>query len=164
MTRVVFALALLAAAVVQATLLPDLVPGLVLPNLVLVLVLVRTANRGVLDGLIAAAVGGVVLDVLALDAVGANGLALLAAVLAGAVARRPVFHSRLLFPMLLTVAATFVYAGLLGVARLLGGDAAPPLQAGIGQTFLQGLLNALLIPLFFGVDALVGRFEPARTR
>lgn len=164
MSRVVFALALLAAAVVQGTLLPGIVPGLVLPNPVLVLVLVRTANLGVVDGLIAAAVGGVVLDVLALDPFGTNGLALLAAVLAGLAARRPVFHSRLLFPMLLAVAATFLYAGLLAIARLLGGDPAPALQAGFGPTFLQGLLNALLIPLFFGVDVMLGRFVPARSR
>ncbi len=164
MSRVVFALALLAAAVVQATLLSAIVPGPVLPNPVLVLVLVRTANVGVVDGLIAAAVGGVVLDVLALDPIGANGLALLAAVLAGAIARRPVFHSRLLFPMVLAVAATFLYAGLLAAARLLGGDPAPAMQAGFGITLLQGLLNALLIPLFYGVDAVIGRFVPARSR
>jgi hypothetical protein len=66
--------------------------------------------------------------------------------------------------MVLAVAATFLYAGLLAAARLLGGDPAPALQAGAGSTFLQGLLNALLIPLCFGMDAALGRFEPARSR
>jgi hypothetical protein len=62
-----FALFLIVAAVAQATLLPVLGPVAVLPNLVLVLVLVRTARRGMIDGLFWIVLSGLVLDTVALD-------------------------------------------------------------------------------------------------
>jgi rod shape-determining protein MreD len=164
MSRLAFALVLAMVGILQGTLLPVLSPGLVLPNLVLVLVLVHTARRGVVEGLIAAAIGGIVLDMVALDPLGANGIALLAAVSAGAIARRPVFHSRVLFPMLLAVAATFLHAGLLAGARLAGGDPSPPLQAGFGLTLLQGLVNAALTPPIYVLGLVFGRFDPETAR
>lgn len=164
MARVLFALALVACAIVQGTVLPALVPGVALPNPVLVLVLLRTVRRGAVEGVIAAVVGGVVLDVLALDPLGVNGIALLAAVLAGMVARRPVFHSNVLFPMLLVVVATGLHAGLLTLARMFGGEAVAGPQVGIGLTLLQGLLNAALVPAFYALGLLVARFEPEATR
>jgi rod shape-determining protein MreD len=162
MTRSMFALFLIVAAVAQATLLPVLGPVAVLPNLVLVLVLVRTARRGMIDGLFWIVLSGLVLDTVALDPLGTNGLALLPVVLVGGVGQRRWFISGPAFPMLLAISATFAYALALVGVRMVAGEGTAPLSTVMRTTTLQALLNAVLVPPLYGLVGLLARAEPER--
>lgn len=159
MGRPLFVLLLMLAALVQATLLPAL--GLVvLPNAVLVLVLVRGATRGVAGALAWAAVAGVLLDVLAMDRIGVNALALLPVALIGGLGRRRLFQSGVLFPMLLAVVATFAHALVLSMLRGSGREALDAFPAIARLVVLQGLLNAVLVPPLYGLVGWMTRPEP----
>ena len=162
MTRLMFALFLIVAAVAQATLLPVVGPVAVLPNLVLVLVLVRTARRGMIDGLFWIVLSGLVLDTVALDPLGTNGLALLPVVLVGGVGQRRWFISGPAFPMLLAISATFAYALALVGVRMVAGEGTAPLSTVMRTTTLQALLNAVLVPPLYGLVGLLARVEPER--
>jgi len=162
MTRSMFALFLIVAAVAQATLLPVVGPVAVLPNLVLVLVLVRTARRGMIDGLFWIVLSGLVLDTVALDPLGTNGLALLPVVLVGGVGQRRWFISGPAFPMLLAISATFAYALALVGVRMVAGEGTAPLSTVMRTTTLQALLNAVLVPPLYGLVGLLARAEPER--
>ncbi len=161
-TRAVFALLLVLAAVAQATLLPVIVPVAVVPNLVLVLVLVRTARRGVVDGLLWIVLAGLVLDTLALDPLGTNGLALVPVVLVGGLGQRRWFITGPAFPMLLAISATFASALTLVAVRAFAGEGMAPLAAVLRITALQSLLNALLVPPLYGLVGWLARAEPER--
>lgn len=163
MGRPLFGVVLIVAALLQATLLPAVGPVIVLPDLVLVLVLVRSATRGLVEALAWTAAAGLLLDVLAMDRIGVNGLALLPVALMGVVARRRVFQSGLLFPMLLAMAATVVQMAALAVLRGLDGQGLAPLPELARLVILQALLNALLVPPLYGLLHWLGRMEPERT-
>lgn len=162
MARPIFALLLVVAALAQATVLPALVPFGVMPNLVLVLLLVWVALRGVAEGLIWVLGAGLLLDALAMDAIGTNGLALLPVVLAAAVARRRFFHSGMIVPLLLAVVATICHGVILTLVRGLDSGGLPPLAGVFRLTFLQSLLNAVLVPPLYLVASRVNRWEPER--
>lgn len=162
MARVIFGLILIAAAILQTAVLPGIGRVVVLPNLVVVLVLVITARRGAVEGLIWSLVGGMVLDVLALDAIGVNMLALSAVVLISSFARKRLFHSGILVPMLLAIVATFAYAIVLTAIRGIMGDGFSPPLAVLRLTFLQALLNALLVPPLYLLVGWLFRWEPER--
>lgn len=162
MSRAIFALMLIGAALLQATLLPAVGPIAVTPNLVLVLILVRTIQRGVSEGILWAFVGGLALDVLALDPLGTNGLAMVPVVLAGGLARRRVFQSGVLFGMLLAIGASLAHALVLNGVRVLGGEPLVPLAALLRLSFLQALLNAVMVPVLWPLVGLLGRIEPER--
>ena len=103
------------------------------------------------------------LDILGMDRLGANALALLPVALLGGLSRGRFFQSALVFPMVLCMLATFAYvAALLRLRGLLGegGDAAQSLGR---VTLLQALLNALLVPPVFGLLGWLQRTEPERT-
>ena len=147
MARPIFALLLVAAALAQATILPVVGPVGILPNLVLVLLLVWSALRGLGEGLLWVFGAGLLLDVLAMDALGTNGLALLAAAVVAGPARRRFFHSGMIFPILLTMLATVACALVMTLLRGLGESAAVlPMGAVLRLAVLQALLNALLVP------------------
>jgi len=151
MTRLLFALFVATAALSQGTLLPELGLLEVLPNLVLVLLLVWSALRGIAEGLLWVFGAGLLLDLLAMDPLGTNGLALLiVAVLGGGPGRRRFFHSGMIFPIVLAVVATVAHAALLGALR--DGGVAPRLVA------LQALLNALLVPPLYLVAGWMDRW------
>lgn len=154
MTRIFLAIVLLLAAVVQATLLPKLVPGIILPNIVLALILVRTARTSVVEGLIWALFAGLTLDVLSLDRIGANVLALVPVVLIGAAAKRPIFTSSVLYPMVLAIGATFANALVLGIVRGVTGDWIAPASTLLRLSLLQSLMNAVLVALFWGISSM----------
>ena len=162
MARAVFGVLIVAAAVLQATVLPKAEPLVVLPNLVLVLVLVRTVQLGVAEGLLWSLIAGLVLDTLALDPLGTNALALLPAVLAGLAGRKRIFLSGVLFPMLLAIVATVGSAMLLNVVRLVGGETLVPYDALVRLTVLQSLLNAVLVPLVWPVVGLLSHDRSER--
>lgn len=163
MTRPIFALLLLMAAILQTALLPRWQILAVTPGLVVVLLLGWSAYRGLPEALIWVFVAGFLLDVLGLDRLGSNALALLPVALLGGVARGRFFHSTLVFPMFLALAATFAYvATLLGLRGLLG-EGGDPVQVLGRVTLLQALLNALLVPPVFGLLGWLQRMEPERT-
>ena len=159
MARLLFALLLVTAAFAQATVLPELRLLGILPNLVLVLLLVWSALRGVAEGLLWVFGTGLLLDLLAMDAFGTNGLALLAvAVLAGP-ARHRFFHSGMVFPIVLAIVATVAHALILSILRGAGdGGTALPAGAVFRLAFLQALLNALLVPPLYLVAGWMDRW------
>ncbi|MDP9365609.1 MAG: rod shape-determining protein MreD [Chloroflexota bacterium] len=162
MSRVVFAVVLLVAALAQAALLPGLGPLGVLPNLVLVLLLVWCALRGSAEGLLWVFGAGVLLDLLALDPIGTNGLALLPVAALAAPARRRFFHSGMIVPLSLAMVATVAHAAVLTGLRALGDGAAPPAAAMAQTVVLQALLNALLVPPLYLVAGWMDRLTPER--
>lgn len=156
MARILFALILVIAALVQATVLPSLNVLAVLPDVTLVLLLVWSALRGVPEGLIWSFGLGLLLDVIALDPFGANGLALLGVAVLGGLARRRFFHSNLIVPILVATAATFVHAVVLLLVRS-GEGAGLPLAAVMRVVFLQALLNAIFVPPLYLVAGVMDR-------
>ena len=163
MSRPVFAVLLVVAALLQTALLPRWQLLAVTPGLVMVLILGWSAYRGVPEALAWVLAAGLLLDILGLDTLGANAMALLPVALLGGLARGRYFHSALVFPMVLAMAATFAYvAVLLGLRGLLGegSDASQALGA---MTLLQALMNALLVPPVFGFLGWLQRTEPERT-
>jgi rod shape-determining protein MreD len=163
MTRPVFGLLLVAAALLQTALLPRWQLLAVTPVLVLVLLLGWSAYRGMAEALMWVFAAGLLLDVLALDRLGANALALLPVVLLGGLARGRFFHSALVFPMCLAFVATFAYVAALLALRGLLGEGGDMAQALGRVTLLQALLNALLVPPVFGFLGWLQRTEPERT-
>ncbi len=159
MARPLFALLLLVAALIQATILPALGPIAVLPNLVLVLLLVWSALRGIGEGLVWVFGAGLLLDLLTMDPIGTNGLALLPVALFAGLARRRFFHSGMVFPLLLAMLATGAHALILTLLRGIGdGGAMLPAVAVARLAFLQALLNALLVPPLYLVAGWMDRW------
>ena len=145
MARVVYALLVFAVAIAQATVVPRFSPIEIQPDVTLVLLLVWSTNTSIAEGLTWAFGLGILIDVLALDALGTNPLALLPVVLLAAGARRQVFRNRLLFPIALAVAATFLHAVALLLLRS-GAVGDTPLATVARLVFLQSLLNSILVP------------------
>jgi rod shape-determining protein MreD len=150
MARIFFALCMLSAALVQATILPSLDLLEVLPDVTLVLLLVWSALRGAPEGLIWAFGFGMFIDILALDPLGTNGLALLGVALLGGLARRRFFHSTLIVPIALAVVATIVHALVLLLFRS-GEGAGLPISSVFRLIFLQALLNSICVPPLYVV-------------
>jgi rod shape-determining protein MreD len=163
MSRLLYAFVMFATAIFQATVIGKYSPVEIQPDITLVLLLVWCANTGTAEGLTWAFGLGILTDVLALDALGTNPLALLPVALLAAASRKRVFNSKLLFPILLTMAATLIHAVVL---LLLRSDAVGdvPLATVFRLVFLQSLLNSIIVPplaLFAGI--LSGRAS-ARSR
>ncbi|MEA2582323.1 MAG: rod shape-determining protein MreD [Thermomicrobiales bacterium] len=153
----VFALLLLFAALVQATVLPSMNVIAVLPDTTLVLLLVWCALRGMPEGLIWAFGLGLLLDVISLDPFGANGLGLLGVAVLGGLARRRFFHSNLIVPIVVAVAATFVHAFVLLLIRSAEGSGLP-LAAVMRVVFLQALLNSIFVPPLYLIAGMMDRW------
>ena len=162
MTRPLFAVFLIIAALLQSVLLPRWQLLVVTPGLVVVLLLAWSAYRGIPEALAWVLVAGFVLDVLALDRLGANALALLPIALLGGLSRGRFFHSALVFPMVLAMVATFLYVGTLLALRGLLGEGGDVSQMLGRVTVLQALLNALLVPPVYGFVGWLQRMEPER--
>ena len=163
MTRPVFGVLLTLAALLQTALLPRWQILAVTPGLVLVLILGWSAYRGLPETLAWVLVAGLLLDILGLDTLGANALALLPVALIGGLARGRFFHSALVFPMVLAMVATFAYVAVLLTLRGLLGEGSDFSQALGTMTLLQALLNAVLVPFVFGFLGWLQRTEPERT-
>lgn len=162
MPRPLFALLLVVAALLQATILPALGPLVVMPNLVLVLVLARAAMRNLAEALLWTAFAGFLLDVLAMDPIGLNGLALLPVAVTGVVSQRRFFQSGVLFPMLLTMIATGLNAVALAGLRALFSGGLEPMVVAPRMVVLQALLNAVLVPPVYGLMRWLNRAEYER--
>ncbi len=145
MTRIFFAFFLVFWALSQATIMPSAHVIEVLPDVTLVLLLVWSALRGLREGLVWAFGLGLFIDILALDPLGTNALALLGVALLGGLARRRFFHSTLVIPIMLAVVGTIVHALVLLLLRS-GDGAGLPISSVIRLVFLQSLLNSIFVP------------------
>ena len=163
MTRPVFGILLVLAALLQAALLPRWQILAVTPVLVLVLILGWSAYRGLPETLAWVLVAGLLLDILGLDTLGTNAMALLPVALLGGLARGRFFHSALVFPMVLAMVATFAYVAVLLTLRGFLGEGGDMSQALGTMTLLQALLNAVMVPFVFGFLGWLQRTEPERT-
>lgn len=163
MARPIFATLLILATILQAVLLPTWQLIAVTPGIVLVLLLGWSAHRSLAEALTWVFIAGLLLDLIGLDRLGANALALLPVVLLGNLSRGRFFNSALVFPMVLAVVATFLYVGTLLLLRGLLGEGGDPMQALGRITLLQALLNALMVPPVYGLLGWLQRMEPERT-
>ena len=156
MARIFFAALVLLALFAQIAVLPSINTFRVLPNLPLVLLLVWSSIRGIREGLFWAFGIGLLLDILALDPLGSNGLAFLAVVLLGGLGARRFFSSRLIFPVVLAVIATVFHGLVILIVRNAEGGATP-LSSIIRPVLSQAILNAILVPPCYWIAGMFGR-------
>lgn len=141
-------------ALAQAALVPAINVLSIGPNIVLVLILIWSADRGMAEGVIWTLPVGVLLDLLALDPLGSNTLALLPVAIIGGLARRRLFHSGVIIPMLLVVVATVVHQ-LVGAIVASATGSSYSLGVTIRLALLSALLNLAVVPiLYVGVSIL----------
>lgn len=157
MARLLFACLLFFVAIIQATILPGLHVAGVMPDLVLVLLLVWSALRGTGEALIWVFAAGLLLDVLAMDPLGTNGLALMIVALLAGPARRRFFNSGLVFPVGLAAVATVIHAFVLLVLRSRSGEAFA-LTASFRPIVIQALLDAVLVPPLYLIATRMDRW------
>lgn len=136
MARLILGFVLFATVFAQATIIPAINPLDVSPNLVLVLLFVVTFHAGVREGLSWLFVAGILIDVIAMDPLGANGLALLPAVLLVEPARLPVFRANLLIPIVLVAIATLLHGIIISMVRGVMPDLVIALQAAMHAVIL----------------------------
>lgn len=156
MARLFFASLLLLAVFAQVAVMPSIEPFRVFPNVPLVLLLVWSSIRGIREGLVWAFALGLLYDILALDPLGSNGLALLGVVLLGGLSARRFFNSKLIFPVALAVVATVLHGFIMLVLRNTEGGAAP-VSSIIRPVFSQAILNAILVPPCYWIAGLASR-------
>ena len=166
MPRIIFAILLLLMALVQNTILPmGRIIGIT-PDLVLVTLLLWSATREPGEGLAWAFGIGVFIDVLTLAPLGSTSLSLLPVALIGWLSRGRFFQSGLLFPLLMTLAATvahsaalIVLTGLMALLRLNppGSGTIDPLAA-LQLATLGALLNAIVAPPLYVIVQLINRW------
>lgn len=154
MTRLIFALVIATLAFAQAALIPAVNLLSIGPNFVLVLILVWSAERGIAEGVIWAFPVGILLDLLALDPLGANALALIPVAVIGGLARRRVFHSGVIIPMLLVLGATIAHQGVASLVEIATGSSLS-FMGTARLAILTALLNVTVVPfLYIGAAAL----------
>lgn len=166
MPRIVFAILLLLMALIQNTILPmGHIIGIT-PDLVLVTLLLWSATREPGEGLAWAFGIGIFVDLLTLAPLGSTALSLLPVALIGWLSRGRFFQSGLLFPLLMTLAATVAHslalillAWLLMVLRLnpAGGGMIDPVAA-LQLGTLGALLNAIIAPPLYVIVQLMNRW------
>ena len=161
MTRVIFALAIAFVAIAQAAFIPAINVLSIGPNIVLVLILVWSADRGIAEGVIWTLPVGILLDLLALDPIGSNTLALLPVAIIGGLARRRLFHSGVIIPMVLVVAATIVHQ-LIGAIVSSATGLSYSLGVTVRLSVLTALLNVAMVPLIYLIVAILDRLGVVR--
>ncbi len=140
MARLIFGVILITAVFAQATIVPELNPFTVAPDIVLLVVFSASMYLGTREALAWVFVAGILTDVLAMDPLGANALALLPVVLAAVPARIPVFRANILIPIGLMMVATVAHGIVLYLIRGTMPDIAIALQV---------LINAILFPFIY---------------
>jgi rod shape-determining protein MreD len=160
-TRLYFATLLILIAVAQSTILSTTGILGVSPNLVLVLILVWSSRYGIREGVVWAFSAGLMIDVLALDPLGSNGLALIVVAVIGSFAQRPLLQSGVLVAMLMTIAATVSHFIVASFIDTLTGTGYPVLIS-IRMGLLTAFLNALTVPIMYGLIVLLDRFGVSR--
>ena len=138
--RFLFGLLLVAAAFAQSTIVPQLNPLEVSPNFVLVLLFLWSGLRGTREGLIWAFFIGLLLDVLSVQSLGLNGIALASVALLAGPAQNRMFRSSVFFSIVLVVVASFVYSLIIYTIR----DVRPNVFI-----LVQAMLHALIVPVAY---------------
>lgn len=161
LSRVLFAVLLLAVALLQATFVPALDLFGVYPDVALVFLLIWSSARGAGEGLIWAFVLGLWIDLLTLDRLGTHAIALLAVALMGGAVRGRLFRSGAILPVLAVIVATLAYDMLL-IVLYLGQGWDVDVAGAMRLALLNALLNALLVPVAYGVLVLLERWVPRR--
>lgn len=140
MRRIIFGLLLFVTIFAQATILPIINPLTVTPDLVLVLLFTWCAFCGPREALLWIFISGSILDILSLDALGTNALALVCiAVLAG-LARQRIFQSNIVVPVVLVVVATLIHGFVLYTLR----------GASLSLFLVyQAMFNAVFVPIVY---------------
>ena len=142
MGRILFGLCLFAAVFAQSTFIPRLNPLVISPDLVLVLLFLWAAYHSVRESLLWVFLTGITLDIISIDPLGANGLALLVVVPLAYAARQRLFHASLLVPIILVMVATVVHGVVLYALR----GVMPTMFIGF-----QALMHAVLVPVIYGI-------------
>jgi rod shape-determining protein MreD len=159
LARVFFALLLLTTSLLQATLFPAMNLLGVLPDFALVLLLIWSATHGAFEGMFWAFGLGIWLDLLTMDPLGSHGLALLIVALIGGLIRGRLFRSGAVLPLLAVIVATLAYNLVVFVVALVGGTAGDSLSF-VRLALMTSLLNALLVPIAYGVLLVIDRWIP----
>ncbi|CAN5701632.1 hypothetical protein BH23CHL2_BH23CHL2_29960 [soil metagenome] len=161
MGRVLFALLLFAAALLQASFLQAMDSVAIIPNIALVLLLVWSASHSIEEGLIWAFALGLWFDMLTLDPLGIHAIPLMLVALAGGAVRGRLFRSGAILPIVAVIAVT-IGAGFVGVALdFLRGERI----LFLGQmriVLVMAFLNALFVPLIYVVILIIERVTPSR--
>ena len=161
MTRLYFALLLILITAAQSTFLSTSGFLGVSPNLVLVLILVWASRYGVREGVVWAFGAGLLLDLMALDPLGSNALALIPVAIIGSFAQRPLLQSGVLVAMMMTVVATVAHFLVASLIDTLTGTGYPVLLS-VRMGLLTAFLNALTVPFMYGLVILLDRFGVGR--
>jgi rod shape-determining protein MreD len=159
--RILFAVLLLLTALLQSTFFPATGFLGIVPDFALVFLLIRSSTHGATEGLVWAAVLGLWIDLLVMDPLGTHVLALIVVALIGGATRDKLFRSGAILPILTVLAATLAYSLVLSGLALLSGDATGGVGA-IRLAVMTSLLNALLVPLAYGVLLVFDRWGPRR--
>lgn len=159
--RILFGLLLFSTALVQATFLPALNWLEIIPDFALVFLLIWSATHGPREGIAWAFALGLWLDFLTLDRLGTHGIALLAVAVIGGATRGRLFRSGMVLPLLAVLVATLAFNLVMLILDGLGGE--PVYVAGaLRIASVAALLNALLVPLAYGVLFVFDRWMPRR--
>ncbi|HET7077741.1 MAG TPA: rod shape-determining protein MreD [Chloroflexia bacterium] len=155
----------LLAGLVQATVLPILLPQVahidVRPDLVILLVVAVTLADGLREAVIWAFCGGLLLDLLSTLPLGSSALCLLLVVLLARLASSNPFRAHLIMPLGMVFVCTLFYYLLLLSLRTLLGQHFAWLSALGGVVLPTALFNVALMPLVYTfVLWLVDRFRP----
>ena len=166
MPRLVFAILLLLMALAQNTILPmGRIIGIA-PDLVLVTLLLWSATVEPGEGLAWAFGIGIFIDLLTLAPLGSTALSLLPVALIGWLSRGRFFQSGLLFPLLMTLAATVAHSLALMILTWLlvllrlnppGSGAIDPV-ATLQLATLGALLNAIIAPPLYVIVQSINRW------
>lgn len=157
MPRICFAILLILMALLQTTVLPMGRFIGITPDLVLVSLLLWSASREPREGLAWTFGIGIFLDLLTLSPLGSTALALLPVAVTGWLSRSRFFQSGLIFPLLMTMAATLAHSlALLLLAPLTGNHL--NLIAAMRLALLGALLNAVVVPPLYLIVQLLDRW------
>ncbi|MEX2425375.1 MAG: rod shape-determining protein MreD [Thermomicrobiaceae bacterium] len=156
-TRLLFAILLILIAIAQSTIFSLIDVVGIAPNIVLVLVLVLSGRYGVREGLFWAFGAGIMLDILALDPLGSNALALIPVAVIGSMAQRPMLQSGLLLTMLMVLLATLAHFSMASIIDTLSGTGYS-IAVSIRLGLVTAFLNTLVVPPLYGLVILLDRF------
>jgi rod shape-determining protein MreD len=119
-------------------------------------VLLISTRFGVREGIVWAFSAGIVLDLLALDPLGSNGLAMMPVAIIGGLAQRPLLQSGLLLTMLMVLLATVTHFAAASIIDMFTGGGysfVVSIQLGLATA----LLNTLVVPPLYGLVILFDR-------
>lgn len=142
MSRLFLFVLLLALALLQYTLFPRFAPFGAAPNILFLVLFFRFTRCSVQEALIWTFTFGILLDILAVDRLGAHALAMIPVVMAAQPLRQRPWLVNLLSATMLIVAAALFHNLFLGIIR--GG-------VGMADVAIQTVMQLLLAPIVYFV-------------